>query len=185
MIDEEKRYKELLKKVEEMKENIMYSLNVLDYNEQTTKRTTVYPMARVEPFVVEGYPVFQFAYEGLIPTYKENDLEYLSMIRHYYYRATLDAYDYTKFNKPVMNEVVLIMVQYFENEMIRDLDNRNKKQIQDAIRQTGLFGSDSWNNLWNFDIGFLDEEKNHVQVYVVEKDNFGSFYQFLMKNHKQ
>ncbi|RKJ36966.1 hypothetical protein D7X33_37925 [Butyricicoccus sp. 1XD8-22] len=120
-----------------------------------------------------------------MPTYKEDDQEYLSMIRRYYFRATLDSYDYSKLKLPAMSEVAIIFVQYFIDNKIRDLDNRNKKYIQDAIRHTRLYGDDSWHNVWNLDMGFLDEEKDHIQVYVVERINLSSFVDFLIKHHEK
>ncbi|WP_077319078.1 hypothetical protein [Virgibacillus proomii] len=175
----------MLKDVERLRQDVMREINEIGANDQTTKKTTVYPMAKIEPLMVEGYPVFRFGYEGLLPIFIEDDYEYLSMIRNYYFRATLDSYDFKRFRLPVMKEVVVIFVQYFLNKKIGDLNNRNKKYIQDAIRQTRLFGDDDWQNVWNMDIGFLDNEKDHIQVYVVERKNLSSFMGYLMKYHEK
>ncbi|MEN1969680.1 hypothetical protein WMZ97_16580 [Lentibacillus sp. N15] len=176
--------KEMLKQLELFKQEIMKEINRLGENEKTITRTTVYPMAKVKPLIIKDYPVFQFGYEGMLPTYKENDQEYLSILRHYYYRATFDSYDYSQMKLPVMNEAVIVYVHYFRNKIIRDLDNRNKKFIQDAIRQTRIIGDDHWRNVWNMDIGFLDEEKYHLQVYVVPRNNFIDFIDFLLCHHE-
>lgn len=178
-------YKGTLKDLEKFKQRIMLEINELGGNDQAFKRTRVYPMAKVDPLIIEGYPVMQFGYEGMLPLYDENDYGYLRMIRNYYYRATFDAYDYSKLKIPLMKEVALVFVQYFKNKIIQDLDNRNKKYIQDAIKYTRLFGDDYWENFWNVDMAFLDEEKAHVQVYVVEQKNLPSFLNFLMKNHER
>lgn len=186
MVEEQAmRLKEMLKKLELLKRDIMEEINEIRENDQAVRRTTVYPMAKVQPLIIEGYPVFQFGYEGLLPTHKEDDYEYLSLIRNYYFCATFDSYDFKKLKLPAMKEVVIIFVQYFKNKKIRDLDNRNKKYIQDAIRQTNLFGDDHWQNVWNIDIGFLDKERDHVQVYVVERKNVVSFMDYLLKHHEE
>ena len=86
------------------------------------------------------------------------------MVRHYYFRSTFDAYDFSKINIK-FDRSVIIIAQHYENKIIRDLDNRNRKLIQDAIR---------W-RIWNVDIGFLEPRGNHVQVYVVSQENFVEF----------
>ena len=96
------------------------------------------------------------------------------MIRHYYFRSTFDAYDFSKINIK-FDRSVIIIAQHYENKIIRDFDNRNRKLIQDAIRHTGLIGDGSWWRVWNVDIGFLDPRGNHVQVYVVSQENFVEF----------
>lgn len=53
---------------------------------------------------------------------------------------------------------------------MKDLDNRNKKYIQDAIRHTRVLSGDNWELVSNADIGFLDE-RNHIDVFVVRKEN--------------
>lgn len=179
---ERKMLFEQLKNIEEMKVYVMLQINKLDGNDAAIKRTSVYPMAKVKPLLINGYPVFQFSYEGALPAYKENDRDYLALIRHYYYRATFDAYDFSKIDIK-FDQSVIITAHYFNNMQIRDLDNRNRKLIQDAIRQTGLIGDDSWSRVWNVDVGFLDPKENHVQVYVVSQENFTNFMSYLQDEH--
>ncbi|QUW20902.1 hypothetical protein JSQ81_13885 [Sporosarcina sp. Marseille-Q4063] len=173
---------EQLKSLEEMKVYLMSQINKLGGNDAAIKRTSVYPMAKVKPMIINGYPVFQFSYEGVLPAYKEDDRDYLALIRHYYYRATFDAYDFSKIDIK-FGKSVIITAHYFNNMQIRDLDNRNRKLIQDAIRQTGLIGDDSWSRVWNVDVGYLDPKGNHVQVYVVSQDNFSNFMSYLQDEH--
>ena len=182
MKSEKKILFEQLKSLEEMKVYLMSQINKLGGNDDAIKRTSVYPMAQVKPMVINGYPVCQFSYEGALPAYKENDRDYLALIRHYYNRATFDSYDFTKIDFK-FSQSVIITAHYFNNMQIRDLDNRNRKLIQDAIRQTGLIGDDSWSRVWNVDVGFLDPKGNHVQVYVVSQDNFSNFMSYLLDEH--
>lgn len=182
MVEEKAMLLDQLKNTEEMKVYLMSRINELGGNEDTIRRTTVFPMAKVKPMIVDEYPVYQFSYEGALPLYKEADRDYLAMIRHYYFRATLDAYDFSKTDFKFDKSVILI-AQHYENKIIRDLDNRNRKLIQDAIRHTGLIGDDSWWRVWNVDMGFLDPRGNHVQVYVVSQDNCSKFIRFLQEEH--
>ncbi|WP_262173257.1 hypothetical protein [Saccharococcus sp. Marseille-Q5394] len=169
---------EQLKNIERMKVYLMSRINEVGGNSNAIRRTTAYPLAKVKPMEIDDYPVFQFSYEGALPLYKEEDRDYLAMIRHYYFRATLDAYDFSKIDFQ-FDKSVIIIAQHYENKLIRDLDNRNRKLIQDAIRHTGLIGDDSWWRVWNVDIGFLDPRGNHVQVYVVSQENFAEFIKVL------
>lgn len=180
---EKKMLMEQLKNIEEMKVYLMLQINKLGGNAAAFKRTSVYPMAKVKPLLINGYPVFQFSYEGALPAYKEGDRDYLALIRNYYYRATFDAYDFPKIDIR-FDQSVIITAHYFNNMQIRDLDNRNRKLIQDAIRQTGLIGDDSWSKVWNVDLGFLDTKGNHVQVYVVSQENFPDFMSYLQDEHR-
>ncbi|MFS0574977.1 hypothetical protein AB1K83_05045 [Sporosarcina sp. 179-K 3D1 HS] len=182
MDSEKKMLFEQLKNIEEMKVYLMARINRLGGNNDAIGSTSVYPMARVKPMFINGYPVFQFSYEGALPLYKEADRDYLAMIRHYYYRATLDAYDFSKINIK-FDKSAIIIAHHYENKVIRDLDNRNRKLIQDAIRHTGLIGDDSWWRVWNVDVGFLDPRGNHVQVYVVPQENFAEFITYLQSEH--
>lgn len=169
---------DILKNIERLKVGIMKQINEANYNKVSAFPTTVYPM------VINDYPVFQFSYEGMLPHHKRTDKEYNKIIKDYYFHSTIDAYDFEQINIK-LDEAVIIYVQYFKDDIIQDLDNRNKKYIQDAIRQTAILADDSWKNVWNMDIGFEDDEANHVQVYVVPKENYMDFYSYLMENHEK
>lgn len=184
MFGRSEKLKEMLKQLEALKVGIMREINSLNGNKEAVFPTTVYPMAKVKPMIINGYPVFQFGYEGMLPHFKEDDKEYLRMIRYYYFRSTFDSYDFDKIDFKFDN-VVIIFVQYFKNHIIRDLENRNKKYIQDAIRHAGLIKDDNWQNVWNMDLGFHDDEEDHVQVYVVSRDCSADFYSYLLENHDE
>jgi|SRR5690625_244450 len=180
----QKELEDTLKNIERLKVGIMKQLNELNANKDSIAPTTVYPMAKVQPMIINEYPVFQFSYEGMLPHYKENDKEYNSMIKDYYFRSTIDAYDFEQITHE-FEQSYIIFVQYFENEVVRDLDNRNKKHIQDAIRNTNIIADDNWQNVWTTDLGFKDVDKNHVQVYVVSRDNYIDFISYLLEHHEE
>src|SRR5690606_9267672 len=61
---------------------------------------------------------------------------------------------------------------FFEDLLIRDLDNRNRSAIINAIRYVGLIKDDSWKEIEVMESGFLDvNRKNHVQVFVTPSQN--------------
>lgn len=184
MRERKTRLKEILRGIERTKQYVMRELNALGYNKETVRRTIVYPVAKVKPIYIKDYPVFHFAYEGALPLYDEENSEYNSMIRSYYYNATFDAYDYSKLSLPMMEDATIIFVHYFNDMKIRDLDNRNRKFIQDAIKLTGIIEDDNWQNVWNLEIAFYDKNKCHVQVYVIPSQKLPHFIGYLMDNHR-
>lgn len=179
-----KELKQQLINLEKLREGIMLQINRLNDNKETVAPTKVYPMSKIKLHEINDYPVVQFNYEGLLPIYIE-DSEYERLIKNYYFHATISAYDYEGLENVLSDEVVIIYCQYFRNDVVRDLDNRNFKYIQDAIRSTCLIADDNWNSVWNMNMGLSDEEHNHVQVYIVDRKNYIDFYNWIEKNHYQ
>lgn len=175
--------KKLLVDLESLKAGIMREINRQNANEQARFPTTVYPLAKIEPLKINGYSVIQFNYEGALPLYNNQNKKYLSMIRHYYFRSTLDCYDYDDLDIK-FDRAVIVFVQYFKDLIVSDLDNRNTKYIQDAIRATNIINDDNWRNVWNMNMAFHDKT-NHIQVYVLSQENFGNFYTYLLNNHNE
>ncbi|MFC3041608.1 hypothetical protein ACFOGI_15280 [Virgibacillus xinjiangensis] len=169
-------YLELLKCVELFKEETMRRLYELEPEERNTSAPGN-PLAKATPLMVNGYPVYQFSYDGMLPLYKEGDREYLALIRNYYHRITLEEYDYSKVETP-LNRAVLVIQHHFKDGIIRDLDNRNRKYIIDAIRQTRLVEDDNWKELSIVEEG-LPDKQNHIQVYLLEKENKVDFLNYL------
>lgn len=178
-----------LKHLDILRVDIMREINTIKFNQTESvyykkKPEGAYPLAKVSHEVIEDIAYFQFSYDGMLPHFNERDNEYLSMIRNYYLKATLDAYDYNKIDYKFY-DAVIVYVQYFKNDIIRDLENRNKKYIQDAIRLTRLIYDDHWERVWNADLGFKDEKRNHVQVYLISQHDFGKFYSILLEKHHE
>jgi len=178
-----------LKHLDMLRINIMKAINNVKFGLNKNlyhgiKPEYAHPLSKVTYEKVDDIPYFQFSYDGMLPHFRENDNEYLSMTRNYYLKATLDSYDYNKIDYK-FHDAVIIYVQYFKNDIIRDLENRNKKYIQDAIKVTGLIADDHWSNVWNADLGFKDTRGNHVQVYLVSQSDFGKFYSILIERHHE
>src|SRR5699024_142081 len=81
-------------------------------------------------------------------------------------------------------KTAVIFAHFFKDTKTRDLDNRNKKYILDAIKRTGVLEDDSWRHVTLTDMAFLDEG-NHVQVFVVPEKIYQAFYEELNKNHQK
>lgn len=178
-----------LKHLDMLRVDVMREINSIKFNQNKSiyrnlKPEQAHPLAKVSHEIIDDIPYFQFSYDGMLPHFNEKDNEYLAMIRNYYLRATLDSYNFKKVDY-VFDEAVIVFVQYFKDDIIRDLENRNKQYIQDAIRATGLIHDDHWSIVWNADIGFSDTESNHVQVYLVSKSDFASFYNVLLNKHDE
>jgi|GEM_PF-3264895 len=170
-------YLDLLKSVEMFKEETMrrlYEEKTEDMNEAGPKSN---PLATATPLMVNGYPVFQLSYDGMLPLYKENDRDYAAMIRNYYQRITFESYNYTAV-KNQFSRAVLIIQHYFDDNRIRDLDNRNRKYIIDAMRHTGLVQDDNWKELSIIEEG-LSDKQNHIQVYLLAEENKINFLSYL------
>ncbi|WP_067729882.1 RusA family crossover junction endodeoxyribonuclease [Oceanobacillus damuensis] len=174
-------YWEILKSLERLKEDTMQRM--LEMDSQTADEGMKFEnsLAKTTPLSINGYPVFQFSYDGMLPLYKENDREYLRIIRDYYYRVTLGSYDFSLIETP-FKHAALVILHYFTDNRIRDLDNRNRKVIIDAIRHTALIADDSWKELSIVEEGHRDKE-NHIQVYLLERDHLINFLSHLKGNH--
>lgn len=132
------------------------------------------PKCLVRRREINGYLVFQLSYDGIMPMY-DDDPKYQQEIRDYYIRATLRGYDWPA-NRQTFRNAAIMVVHYFNDLSIRDLDNRNRSVMLNAIRYTGLIGDDNWKNVTYLEKGELDEEgRCHVQVYVLGSENLSDF----------
>src|SRR5699024_1832979 len=183
MWNDSKELKEQLIMLEKLKVGIMKQINLNNGNEDAVIPTKIYPTAKVEPFQVNGYPVFRFAYDGMLPHYIE-DVEYNKIMSDFYFHATISGFDFEDYEDYFEQGVFIVFCQYFSDSVIRDLDNRNKKYIQDAIRHSRIINDDDWERVSNINIGFTDDF-NHTQVYVVEDDNVVDFLNEIMTNNEK
>lgn len=148
-----------------------------------------YPYQRVpikhknyfQPLAINGYPVFQFRYEGAMPLYDKENRELIQLVRDYYFQATLEMYELPEINIQ-FKKAVLIIQHIFPDKIIRDLDNRNRKFVIDAIRLTGLINDDHFMNLSIFEEGFVKENAiPYVNVFLLDKENFQDFLTYSKK----
>ena len=185
-------YEQLVKRIRETIEHLeLARINAykdLVYNESYNIEETGIrvsdrlPKCKVKSFQVNGYPVFQFAYEGMLPMY-DKDKKYNSEIRDYYIQATNIA-THPKKVEGEFGRATLLIVHYFGDFIARDLDNRNRKHLIDAIKMSGIIKNDDWKHIETMEVGMKDPDgKFHLQVYVLDSDNFADFYNYFKKNH--
>lgn len=129
---------------------------------------------KLEHLLINGYPVYHFIYEGTMPLYDEGDSDYKALIREYYYEATFNLYDFTNVTAQFDN-AVLIIEHHFNDSIIRDLDNRNRKYLIDAIRHTGLVNDDDYKNLSILEEGYETDKSPFLSVFLLEANNLSDF----------
>lgn len=176
--------KDLLRNLEVMKSDLMERICELENRIRVpgVPLETVYPPAAAKQLLIRGFPVYQFAYEGALPLYQP-DGQYRASIRHYYFRATFEAFEHVVEPK-TFRKAAVVVFHYFKNQQIRDLDNRNRKFLLDALRQTVLVKDDSWQDLSILEEGYFDPSGDHVQVYVLERENLSPFLTHMSSNHE-
>src|SRR5699024_484020 len=182
--------KGMLEKMEVFRSDVMAEINTLQVNDHTSVPVSVYPMANIDRFRFNDALVYQFSYHGALPPYQGMTKQYIKMMKDYYYMATLQSSDVLNIQEETHNPAwkgknVIIFAHFFRDLKTRDLDNRNKKYILDAIKRTGVLEDDSWMHVTLTDMAFLDEGHNHVQVFVVPENMYPAFYEELHANHHQ
>lgn len=139
--------------------------------ESTSPDPKAYPPCIYSTYMLGEYPVYQFSYQGMLPLYLK-DKQYINQVKDYYTQATMEATAAFQTGAPALKSAFIYTCHFFENLMIRDLDNRNRSAIINAIRYAGFIKDDSWKEIETMESGFLDiGRKNHVQVFVTPSQN--------------
>lgn len=166
--------KELLRSLEAMKVDLMERIVELESRIRSPADSgTVYPPALASKEFINGSPVYQFDYEGALPLYQQ-DGTYRAAIRHYYFRSTFAAFEALG-KTDSFNCAAVFIVHFFKNRQIRDLDNRNRKFLIDALRQTPLIKDDSWQDVSVLEEGHFDPNGDHVRVFVMDRQQLPAF----------
>lgn len=146
----------------------MKQINVLNENKKSVYPTRAYPVSDTTPMEVNNYPVLRFSYDGQLPLYVDND-SYKQIINDYYFQSTVASYDFEGM-QGLFDGFFVIYCQFFNDHKLKDLDNRNKKYIQDAIRHTRILSDDNWELVSNVDMGFLDETNHLRRIYCKRRE---------------
>ncbi len=186
-------YKQLIKRTKETIEHIELARinaykDLVHYESYNPVETGIrvsdrLPKCNMELFEDNGYPVFFLSYEGMLPMYSESK-KYKSEIRDYYIQVTAQAFDWACLTDIQFERATIFIVHYFGDTIIRDLDNRNRKHIIDGIKiATGIIEDDSWDYIEVIEMGARESKgKYHVDVYILETENFVEFYKEFKKN---
>lgn len=164
---------ETLKNLELLRVTLMRD-EVYLHGDPSYEPDNVVPNKRLQPHFINNYPVFQFCFRGSLPLYDKGNREYRAIIREYYFKAAMNAYEFNsipfRFNK-----ATIIIQHFFKDKIIRDLDNRNRKFVIDAIRVTGLIKDDNYKVLRIVEEGFRTTEEPYVNVFLLASENFQDF----------
>lgn len=132
------------------------------------------PRCQIERLVFKDFEATKLTYEGRLPMYIE-DRKYKQEIRDYYIGATVQAVRGYSFKK--LDNAVIIIRHYFNDSIVKDLDNRNRSYLINAIRYAGLIKDDSWKEIKLMEEGYFIEGQEKVEVFVFEQANLIPFLQ--------
>lgn len=69
-----------------------------------------------------------------------------------------------------ITEGLLLIVHFFPNKVIRDLDNRANKYLVDGIRYSRIIPDDSWTHLSFLVMGAVDRENPRTELYLFDAE---------------
>ncbi|WP_040980421.1 hypothetical protein [Oceanobacillus oncorhynchi] len=133
-----------------------------------------------QPKSINGYKVYQFAFEGSFPLNDWSDKDLIEKIKAYIQHCTFNVYNESDSELP-LSKAKIYIEHYFSNGVISDLDNRNHKYLLDALRYSRVILDDNWKNI-SLDISGFRDVTDHVQVYVVAAENKLDFINYLEEN---
>lgn len=132
--------------------------------ELTHEAATSYPPCHITSHGHKDTLFWQFSYEGMLPLFN-SDPDHHKSVRDAYQLSTIEAVKKHEI-EPNNSKVFIYIVHYFKNNVIRDLDNRNRKYLIDALRYALVIPDDRWQNISIMEEGCLDKERDHVEVFV-------------------
>ncbi|MFJ2043935.1 hypothetical protein ACIOBL_10040 [Paenibacillus taichungensis] len=141
----------------------------------------IYPPCDFKELDIDGSSVYQLSYQGMLPLYmKENSCK--KQVRDYYIQATMEAA--IEHEIPIIDSAFIYICHFFQNQIIRDLDNRNRSILINAVRYAGFIKDDSWKHIEIMESGFMDVERNnHVQVFITDSKNALKMIETIRKKY--
>lgn len=126
--------------------------------------------------------ILKIEMKGFLPfitkEHKYQVKDYYRQLRDHYIPRLNYAIQKRKPNVKFDNAFVLI-IQYFPNLVIRDLDNQFKSFIFNSLRATQIIEGDSWQTLSYMEAGGLDKSNPRTNIYVCHKKKLHSVLNFL------
>ncbi|MBG9796067.1 hypothetical protein ABD76_28005 [Paenibacillus dendritiformis] len=178
----EQLYRNSVMMSQKIGELVSERLHMLPERESLNPDPVVYPPCIFRQYEIEGFPVYQLSYEGMLPLYsKEN--KFCTKLRDYYIRSTMEAI----MGKEIgcLEHGFIYICHFFGNLVIRDLDNRNRRLLINAVRYAGFIRDDSWKEIEIMESGYLDvRQKNHVQVFITNPKNTVKLIERVKKNYR-
>jgi Holliday junction resolvase RusA-like endonuclease len=62
-----------------------------------------------------------------------------------------------------------LIIYFFKSLRVRDLDNRNRKYLIDAIKKTRIINDDNWQTVTLIEKGIFSNHDDHIKVYVLDE----------------
>jgi len=156
---------------------------------------TPFPPCYVTRHDLDGEVAYQFSYDGMLPLYFDRGgftrervmKEYQDAVRDYYFRATYEGFRAMAGHETIkpFGRAFVYVAHFFKDLGIRDLDNRNRSTLINALRNVGILCGDEWQRMTYMEKGFLDIKKqNHVSMFVTEEKNALKLIQFVEYKYK-
>lgn len=146
----------------------------------------IYPPCHFQELSIEGNLVYQFDYEGTLPLYMKNK-PYEDKIRAYYQGAMIEALEGRSLLK--FDQAFIYVCHFFSNLQIRDLDNRNRRHLINAIRSAQIIEDDRWEFIEIMDSGYLDPQKrNRIELFITSRENAMNLVKYVrdkMRNNPE
>ncbi|MCP1133341.1 hypothetical protein NKT34_08570 [Paenibacillus polysaccharolyticus] len=139
----------------------------------------IYPPCYFQELSVGGNLVYQFDYEETLPLYMKNK-PYEDKIRAYYQGAMIEALEGRSLRK--FDQAFIYVCHFFSNLQIRDLDNRNRRHLINAIRSAQIIEDDRWEFIEIMDSGYLDPQKrNRIELFITSRENAMNLVEYVRR----
>jgi hypothetical protein len=118
---------------------------------------------------------------------KKEITKYHNKIRDYYLRVTYVAVEEFMRKEKVrkFEHAFIYACHFFSNLSARDLDNRSRSFLINALRYAKVIPGDEWQKLTYMESGFLDVDKtNHVSFFVTDRKNGMKLAEYVEKLYK-
>jgi hypothetical protein len=129
--------------------------------------------------------VLKIDMDFLLPVYhktKNIKIAYYNALRDIYQRGLIIKLNHHRAELPNLTEckkVFVLIVQYFKNNNITDLDNRFHSFIFNALRSSGVISDDRWQKLAYMEDGRHTIQKAKTEIYVGDYEMAMDIFQLV------
>lgn len=119
--------------------------------------------------VVKGN-IIKIKMNGLLPfinnEHKIDSKVYFRELRDHYVPRLNRAIQKRNPNIAFLEKAFVLILQYFPNNRVRDLDNQFKSFIFNSLRFSQIIKGDSWQSVSYMDLGKFDENYSRTEIYI-------------------
>jgi hypothetical protein len=166
---------ELLKKLDQDKNGIIREITQLEkdlamFSENNLDRN-IGQLISSKLMNFEGINLLRIRISGMLPhRIRDKNLEQAYTVG---IMKSLEEIKEVRFSKAFIS-----INHYFANQIIRDVDNRNRNVVLNALRYAGLIPDDNWKFVTIMETGYLNKGDNFVDVIVLEERDMKIMNQF-------